>query len=313
MKKPQLDDWKESYLPFTSSFTQNKDTIIYADDSAKISPNKQYTFLANKNDLTFGLNDSTLRVLIESNREPHGGRETWPVGIQVEQGSQIQFTGESQSALQFKTHGMRFSYIAPNAHLGIDVGDVWFQFATDVGDPNYMFQIQGEPSGGGTVGSVSINAINNIVLLADAEFTGRIPYVIQSNGDLTLDAKHIFIGIENADQSISGDEVNRLLSLGGRASVGSERTELIALNGARKGLEITANMDEFILKTNQLQIIGDGHQDSKAVVIEGKLQNSESFTAKDAYIAKVATGIQIDNGAVTMKFENLSLLSKINF
>lgn len=306
MKQPQLDlnGWDPSYLPFTSSFTQDKDTIIYSDDSAGFYRGKQYMFLANKNNLVFDLNDSTLRVLIETDRYP-SAPETWPVGIQVEQGSQIRFTGESQSALQFKTHGMRFAYVAPEAHLGISAGDVWFQFATDVGNPGYLLQIQGKSDGGSKVGSVSINAVNDIVLLADTELTGKIPYVIQSSGSLALDAKRIFIGVENTDHSIAGDQLNRLLSLGGQALIGSESTELIALNGARVGLEITPNIDEFILKTNNLQIIGDGHQNSKAVVIEGNLQNPESFYAKDAYIADVSTGIQINGGAATMKFGNL--------
>lgn len=294
-KLQTVSNWGlQEYRPITSSFSINENTLIFADESAIFKQNYDYFFHSERNEnLVFDIGESTLRILNESDRAA-----AWGTTVRLEKNSSIRFEGTENSTLQVSSHGMRWGYVEPNATLEFDVGNAWFQFATDVGNPATFLQIQ---SGGIT----SIKALNDITILADTELTGQIRYVIQSIGNLTLDAKRIYIGIQNADNSIGETNVNRLITIesGGELQLGSDRTELISLNGARVGLQLISDVNEFSLKTKKLQIIGDGHKDSIAINYSNtKVGN---FYAQEAYVGNTSKGIYINYGAASMKFDYL--------
>lgn len=287
------------YQPFVSSFERTDDSVIYADDSAIFKGNSKYIFYAKRNvkNLTFDINDTILRFIDNSNRSPSGG-PTWPVMINLERNSEMNFLGTEESSLELKGHGMRMIDVSPNADLNINVGTLWLQFGTDVGNPNYLIQIA---SGG----SAEINSNKDMVILADAELTGQIPYVVQNTGNLSLDGQRIFLGVENHDSSLGGTELNRLIANSGSLNIGSDKTELIALNGGRVGIRLELEADQFGLQTKKLQLLGDDHPDSIGIYIESDSYKSDGFIAQEAYIGKVGTGIIVNGGKADMKFERL--------
>ena len=193
---------------------------------------------------------------------------------------------------------MRMIDVSPNADLNINVGTLWLQFGTDVGNPNYLIQIA---SGG----SAEINSNKDMVILADAELTGQIPYVVRNTGNLSLDGQRIFLGVENHDSSLGGTELNRLIANSGSLNIGSDKTELIALNGGRVGILLELEADQFGLQTKKLQLLGDDHPDSRGIYIESDSYKSDGFIAQEAYIGKVGTGIIVNGGKADMKFERL--------
>lgn len=302
-KHKSVKGWGYSeYQPFVSSFERTDNSVIYADDSAIFKGNSKNIFYAKPNvkNLTFDINDTILRFIDYSNRSP-SAPATWPVMINLEQNSEMNFLGTEESSLELKGHGMRMIYVSRNADLNINVGALWLQFGTDVENPNYLIQIA---SGG----SAEINSNKDMVILADAELTGLISYVVLSNGNLSLDAQRIFVGVENSDHSLNLSNKNNLLDLSsGTASIGSEETELIALSNGVRSINFGANLEHVSLKTKALQIIGDGYGGSEGIHIETSALTPGSFYAKEAYIGNVSKGIvsNVGNTEATLKFDKL--------
>lgn len=288
------DGWGDmNFQPITTGFEIEKNLAIYTDRSGSFKNDGNYIIYGFDNSLSFGLNTSTLRIIADS------FKGTSPDAIRLEQNSELTITGDSNSALQIKSTGMRFVFLDPDNKLTVSTGDVWFQFKPDVSDPSALIQNKGD---------FEINAFNDIVFLVDASYSGKIEYLIEadSSGDLNLDAKRMFIGIESANASLSSNQHNRLVSIeGGSANIGSDRTELIALNGGRVGIQLTANVESFGLQTNKLQLLGDDHPDSIGIYIESDSYKSDGFIAQEAYIGKVGTGIIVNGGKADMKFERL--------
>ena len=105
-------------------------------------------------------------------------------------------------------------------------------------------------------------------------------------------AKNIYVGIDAPVLREYGGNINRLIDLNGRATIGDDRTELIALNKGRVGLKVS-NIDYFNLKSKALQIIGDGAPESKAIQIVSDAKDKMKFDGGVGYFANVETGISL--------------------
>lgn len=284
------------FKPISSDHNFEGNTVLYADKSGNFKQNENYFFLSDdRNDFAVNLNGSTLRLLDES-RNPPASRYELATLIHVGHQSSMSFIGDEGSAIQMQGQGSRAIHV-DSGNLTIQAGDVWVQLKNDRERDSSIAQIS-------NTSSLTVDVVNDIVFLADLSETGGIQYGILNSGSLELDAKRIFLGIGNEGDSLS------LIQANGSVSMGSDRTELIALNGGRAGIEITANLDQLTLQTHKLQIIGDGHADSKAIWFTGKAHERMNFVVGDAYLGNVSTGISLaeKDGFLTtgkLQFENL--------
>lgn len=290
--------WEPAYTPISTDRTYQTNTLVYADESASFSRNNNYFFLSNSgSDVAFNLNDSTLRVLDECKNTSYQATL-----IRVDKKSSMHFSGSESSAIQMLGQGSRAIHVNSGT-LAFETGDVWIQLKNDYPSQSYIVQISGSSS-------LTINADNDIVFLADLSESNGIAYGIQNSGDLSLDAKRIYFGISNAETTTTGENINQLVELNGTNSIGSDRTELIAFNGGRVGLHISANTSILNFKTQKLQIIGDNHEDSKGIKIDAAASEFMNFTVGDAYLSNVATGISLEYWSTAkMEFDNLSNLA----
>lgn len=274
--------WDPVFKPISSNENFEEDTVLYADKSGNFKQYQNYfIFSDNGNDFTVNLNGTTLRLLDES-RNPPNSRYELATLINVDGQSSINFIGDENSAVQMQGQGSRAIFV-DSGNLTMQTGSVWVQLKNDRVRDSSIVQILKNSS-------LDIDVANDIVFLADLSESGGIQYGILNNGLLKIDANRIFVGFENAGSSLS------LIQANGIVSMGSDRTELIALNGGRAGLEITANLDQFTLQTDHLQIIGDDHADSKAIWFTGEAHDKMSFVVGDAYLGDVATGISLAAG-----------------
>lgn len=274
--------WDPVFKPISSNENFEEDTVLYADKSGNFKQYQSYfIFSDNGNDFTVNLNGTTLRLLDESRNPPNSMYELATL-INVDGQSSINFIGDENSAVQMQGQGSRAIFV-DSGNLTMQTGSVWVQLKNDRVRDSSIVQIQKNSS-------LDIDVANDIVFLADLSESGGIQYGILNNGLLKIDANRIFVGFENAGSSLS------LIQANGIVSMGSDRTELIALNGGRAGLEITANLDQFTLQTDNLQIIGDDHADSKAIWFTGEAHDKMSFVVGDAYLGDVATGISLAAG-----------------
>ena len=214
--------------------------------------------------------------------------------IRLEKASIMSVFGSENSSLEVRGHGLRLAQIGLKSMLDVDVGNVWFQLDAEEKEPSYLLQISGSGKSGS--GTVNINASENIVFLLNGAFTGEVGYVVQNTGNLILDAKNIYFGIKNTN-ALADENANKLLVLEGyQEKIGNERTELIAFENGRVGIQIYKT-DEFVFKTKKLQIIGDGHKNSEAINIGGDVATLMDFQVGEAYFSNVATGITLKNWA----------------
>lgn len=304
--------WYDEFLPYTSGFEITSDTLVYADStgifSGASSQRTPYFFHGSKDgqQLAYNINNSTFRVIDETPMNP-SAPATLATIIRLEKASIMSVFGSENSSLEVRGHGLRLAQIGLKSMLDVDVGNVWFQLDAEEKEPSYLLQISGSGKSGS--GTVNINASENIVFLLNGAFTGEVGYVVQNTGNLILDAKNIYFGIKNTN-ALSDENANKLLVLEGyQEKIGNERTELIAFENGRVGIQINKT-DEFVLKTKKLQIIGDGHKNSEAINIGGDVAALMDFQVGEAYFSNVETGISLNEGTgylttAKMQFDQL--------
>lgn len=298
----------DEFLPYTSGFEITSDTLVYADStgifSGASSQRTPYFFHGSKDgqQLAYNINNSTFRVIDETPMNP-SAPATLATIIRLEKASTMSVFGSENSSLEVRGHGLRLAQIGLKSMLDVDVGNVWFQLDAEEKEPSYLLQISGSGKSGS--GTVNINASENIVFLLNGAFTGEVGYVVQNTGNLILDAKNIYFGIKNTN-ALADENANKLLVLEGyQEKIGNERTELIAFENGRVGIQIYKT-DEFVFKTKKLQIIGDGHKNSEAINIGGDVAALMDFQVGEAYFSNVATGITLENWATAkMQFDQL--------
>lgn len=283
----------DEFLPYTSGFEITSDILVYADQSGEFKKNSNYFFQSkNRKEANFNLNDYKFRVVDESD-ETAGYLATL---INVDGSSSMVFSGSDTSSMQMQGQGSRAIHV-DNGDLTIQTGSFWVQLENAWQKTSNVAQIS-------STSSLEINTAKEIVLLASLSTSDGIEAVIQNSGELELDGKKIYFGIENSNNANSGDQINRLLWLGGRETIGSEKTELIAFNGGRVSLEIGSKRLNF--NTQKLQVIGDGCESSKAIKVIDDSATSMNFKVGEAYFSNVATGITLENWATAkMQFDQL--------
>ena len=275
--------WDPIFNPITSNCDYSTNTVLLADSSANFKQNQNY-FIHASNDLSINLSDSTLRLLDESNNPP-GVRYELATLLKVEEGASMNFIGSESSAIQMKGQGSRAIFVEKEGSLDLKTGHVWIELKNDIKSPSNIVQVQFESS-------FKIDAVNDIVFIADLSKSDGIEHAILNSGKIDLLAKNIYVGIDAPVLREYGGNINRLIDLNGRATIGDDRTELIALNKGRVGLKVS-NIDYFNLKSKALQIIGDGAPESKAIQIVSDAKDKMKFDGGVGYFANVETGISL--------------------
>lgn len=297
--------WDPVFEPITTDFEITRDTVVYADDSAGFKINDNSLFKATGQvKLNYSLGDGDLRVIDESTSKQ---RYDIPRLIEVDEESSMSFQGSPSSSLELK--GKRDKVINLEGRLNIETGNFIAHLTNNRERPSAIVQMS-------ATSDLEIRVEKDIVFLADLAQSSSIEYGIQSNGDLSLTANHIYFGIANsqASSTIAGFELNRLLALeGGSSVIGGDQTDLIAFDGGRVGIYIKGYDYPISLKTNKLQIIGDNHEDSLGIYVGGDVSNQMNFSVGQAYITDVASGIAMNLwGSASLEFDNLWNYAKNN-
>ena len=239
--------------------------------------------------MTYNLGSSCLRAITEQDLKT----------LISTSSHSITFKGDKDSALQIS--GAANTGIHASGSVTIETGDIWIQHKS-LHSSNPTIYIPAKSS-------FSMNAVHDLVLLTDLKEVGYIEDQIQNSGTLKLNAKRMFFGLQNTQDTISIFG-NTLLDLQGTIEIGSDSTELISLKGGRYSIDLGANLDSLSLQSKKLQIIGDQSKGSVAIYISGDKKEIMNFNVGEGYISDVNTGIsggsKGDGGSTSkMQFDRL--------
>ena len=296
-----LNAWGDANTPFYNGFDINSNTLIFADQNTHFYPYDKEEFFIYINPkietkLTFNLGNSTLRGIDETEE----GLESF-ISIREANQGLITIEGDENSSLQFKGKTDDGIYVTGNSSVNVETGDIWLQIQTpsDSGYSVDHIQIFGGSS-------LKMDATKDLIIIADLREKGEIASLISNRGTLQLSAKRMYFGMMGTDATADGIDTNVVFDLsGGNVILGSDNTELIALNGGHVGLAALSNLDSLSLKTKKLQIIGDKFAGSNAIYIQSENKELFDFQANEAYLANVETGIINNNGAARLQFDRL--------